>query len=289
MTTPNLIQNLPSLASIIDRLPLTVDPDRPLVEVIALMSQAKGRQCLLPSSNRHSEEHSSKQISEFDISINTPYSSVLILAADRLVGIFTERDLVRLTASQQNLEGLKVSEVMISAPVTLVLAAHHTVMNVLSIFQQHQIRLLPLLDEHGKLVGIVTPEHIRQILQPINLLKFRSVAEGMTSKVITATLTTSILCIAQIMTEQNVSSVIILDQQQLPVGIVTEQDIVQFQVLELDLNQLLAQSVMSSPLFCLQSTDSLWSAQQVMQTKSEFVPTAPSSAPRPDLRSCRWQ
>ncbi len=259
MIIPNLIQNLPSLASIIDRQPLTVDPDRPLVEVIALMSQAKGRRCLLPSSNLNAE---------FDIAINTPYSSVLVLVADRLVGIFTERDLVRLTASQQGLEGLKVSEVMTSAPITLVLAAHHTVMNVLSIFQQHQIRLLPLLDEQGKLVGIVTPEHIRQILQPINLLKFRSIAEGMTSEVITATLTTSIFCIAKIMTEQNVSSVIILDQQQLPVGIVTEQDIVQFQVLELNLDKLLAQSVMSSPLFCLQSGDSLWSAQQVMQIKN---------------------
>jgi PAS domain S-box-containing protein len=268
MITPNLIQNLPSLASIIDRQPLTVDPDRPLVEVIALMSQAKGRRCLLPSSNLNSEDYSGKQIPELNISINTPYSSVLVLIADRLVGIFTERDLVRLTASQQNLEGLKVSEVMTSAPITLVLANHHTVMNVLSIFQQHQIRLLPLLDEQGKLVGIVTPEHIRQILQPINLLKFRSIAEGMTSEVITATLTTSIFRIAQIMTEQNVSSVIILDQQQLPVGIVTEQDIVQFQVLELNLDQLLAHSVMSNPLFCLQSADSLWSAQQVMQTKN---------------------
>jgi PAS domain S-box-containing protein len=263
MTTPKLIQHLPSLASIIDRQPLTVDPDMALVEVIALMSQAKGRRCLLPSSNLPSD-----QIPELNISINIPYSSVLVLVASRLVGIFTERDLVRLTASQQNLEGIKISEVMTSAPITLVLSDRHTIMTVLSIFQQHQIRLLPLLDEQGKLIGIVTPEHIRQILQPINLLKFRSVAEGMTSEVITATLSTSILHIAQIMTEHNVSSVVITDELQLPVGIVTEQDIVQFQVLELYLDRLLAKSVMSSPLFCLQSADSLWSAQQIMQAKN---------------------
>jgi PAS domain S-box-containing protein len=278
MATPNLIQNLPSLASIIDRQPLTVDPDMRLVEVIALMSQAKGRRCLLPNSNPllkgadnfddRSRSVSGGESPELEISINTPHSSVLVLVADRLVGIFTERDLVRLTASQRNLENITVSEVMTSAPFTLVLADDHTVMNVLSIFQQHQIRLLPLLDQDDKLIGIVTPEHIRQILQPVNLLKFRSVAEGMTSKVITATLNTSTLRIAQIMTEQQVSSIVILDEQQLAVGIVTEQDIVQFQVLELDLNQLLAQSVMSSPLFCLQPTDSLWSAQQMMQAKN---------------------
>jgi PAS domain S-box-containing protein len=268
MSSSNLLQNLPSLASIIDRQPLRVDPDMPLVEVIALMSQAKGRRCLLPSADNtfNNENGSGRQSPE--ILINMPYSSVLVLAAEKLVGIFTERDLVRLTAIQQNLEGIKVSEVMTTSPFTLVLSTHHTVMSVLSIFQQHHIRLLPILDEHKQLIGIVTPEHIRQLLQPVNLLKFRTIAEGMTVEVIWATPTTSILRIAQIMTEHNISSIVILDGQQLPVGMVTEQDIVQFQVLELDLQHLLAQSVMSSPVFCLQPADSLWSAQQIMQSKN---------------------
>jgi PAS domain S-box-containing protein len=268
MSSTNLLQNLPSLASIIDRQPLRVDPDMPLVEVIALMSQAKGRRCLLPSADNtfNNENGSGRQSPE--ILINMPYSSVLVLAAEKLVGIFTERDLVRLTAIQQNLEGIKVSEVMTTSPFTLVLSNHHTVMSVLSIFQQHHIRLLPILNEQKQLIGIVTPEHIRQILQPVNLLKFRTIAEGMTIEVIWATPTTSILRIAQIMMEHNISSIVILDEQQLPVGIVTEQDIVQFQVLELDLQHLLVQSVMSSPVFCLQPADSLWSAQQMMQSKN---------------------
>jgi PAS domain S-box-containing protein len=278
MTTPNLIQNLPSLASIIDRQPLTVDPDMLLVEVIGLMSQAKGRSCILPNSHHVVNGEDSlgtlsplvqAQLSpELHISINAPRSSVLVLVEDRLVGIFTERDLVRFTASQQSLENIKISEVMTRDPLTLILSEHHTVMSVLGIFQQHQIKILPIVDENEQLIGIVTPEHIRQILQPVNLLKFRSVAEGMTAEVITATLTTTILRIAQIVTEHKVSSVVILDEQQLPVGVVTEQDIVQFQVLELNLDQLLAQSVMSSPLFCLRLTDSLWSAQQMMQAKN---------------------
>ncbi len=264
MSSTNLLQNLPSLASIIDRQPLIVDPEMPLVEVITLMSQAKGRKCLLP--NAVNSENISVKSPE--ILINTPYSSVLVLAAEKLVGVFTERDLVRLTASQQNLERIKVSEVMTTAPFTLVLSDHHTVISVLNIFQQHHIRLLPILNEHEQLIGIVTPEHIRQILQPVNLLKFRTVAEGMTIEVICATPATSILCIAQIMTEHSISSIVIVDEQQLPVGMVTEQDIVQFQVLELDLKNLMAQSVMSSPVFCLQPADSLWSAQQMMQSKN---------------------
>ncbi len=264
MSSPHLLQNLPSLASIIDRQPLTVDPDMPLVEVLALMSQAKGRRCLLP--NAATGSNTSMKLPE--ILINTTYSSVLVVAADKLVGVFTERDLVRLTAGQQNLEGIKVSEVMTTEPFTLMLSDHHTATSVLSIFQQQQIRLLPILNKHGQLMGIITPEHIRQILQPVNLLKFRTVQEGMNPKVIWATAATSILHIAQIMTEHRISSIVIIDEQKLPVGMVTEQDIVQFQVLELDLQHLPAQAVMSSPVFCLQPADSLWSAQQIMQAKN---------------------
>ncbi len=264
MSSPSLLQNLPKLASIIDRQPLIVDPDMLLVEVITLMSQVKGRKCLLP--DVVNDENISVKSPE--ILINRPYSSVLILAAEKLVGTLTERDLVRIIACQQNLEEIKVSEVMTTAPLILVLSNHHTVMNALSIFQQHHIRLLPILDKQEQLIGIVTPEHIRQILQPVNLLKFRTVAEGMTTELIWATPTTSILRIAQIMTEHSISSIVIVDEQQLPVGMVTEQDIVQFQVLELDLKHLLAQLVMSSPVFCLQPDDSLWSAQQIMQAEN---------------------
>jgi CBS domain-containing protein len=143
-------------------------------------------------------------------------------------------------------------------------------MSALTIFQQHQIRHLPILNERQQLIGMVTPEHIRQILQPVNLLKFRTVAEAMTSDVVCAVPTTTILQIAQMMTERNISSIVIVDSQQplQPVGIITEQDIIQFQTLELDLEQVLAQTVMSSPLFWLQSKDSLWAAQQMIQTRN---------------------
>ncbi|NES87216.1 MAG: CBS domain-containing protein, partial [Moorea sp. SIO2B7] len=43
------------------------------------------------------------------------------------------------------------------------------------------------------------------------------------------------------------------------VGVFTERDIVQFQLLELELTHLEAAEVMSAPLFSLNPTDSLWS------------------------------
>jgi CBS domain-containing protein len=161
-STANLLQNLPSLASIVDRQPLTVDPQLPLVEVIALMSQAKGRNCLLPDVDRSPE-----------LEISTPAhhsSSVLVLADERLVGIFTDRDLVRFTASQRDLQGIKVADVMTTELQTLVLSEQHTVMSALTIFQQHQIRDLPILDEGDRLIGIVTKSQLLQSLDPLEML-----------------------------------------------------------------------------------------------------------------------
>ncbi len=275
MPIANLSQNLPSLASlvepllwrIVDRQPLIVTPDLPLVEVISLMSQAKGQICLLPNVDRVGGETRS---SVLEISVAARHSAVLVLTDDRLVGIFTEHDLVKLTASHTDLHGVTVGDVMTAEPHTLVLSENHTVMTALAIFQHHQIRHLPILDTHQQVVGIVTPEHIRQVLQPINLLKFRLVSEGMTTDVIHATLTTTVLEVAQMMIDRQIGSIVIVDGQEplQPVGIITERDIVQFQAFELDLERLLAREVMSSPLFCLRSTDSLWAAQQIMQTKN---------------------
>jgi PAS domain S-box-containing protein len=264
MPVANLSQNLPSLASIVDRQPLIVAPDLPLVEVISLMSQAKGHTCLLPNPDLTASRQA------LEISATARHSSVLILVANQLVGIFTERDLVKLTASRTDLQSVTVGDVMTANPITLVLSEQHTVMTALAMFQQHDIRHLPILDDREQPIGIVTPDHIRQVLQPVNLLKFKSVSEGMTSEVIHTLPTATVLEIARMMNDQNIGSIVIVDgQEQLkPVGIVTERDIVQFQAFELDLDQLCAEAVMSSPLFCLQSTDSLWAAQQIMQTKN---------------------
>jgi PAS domain S-box-containing protein len=263
MPTANLSQKLPSLASIVDRQPLTVAPDLPLVDVISLMSQAKGHICLLANSD------STPSNNAIEISAAARHSSVLVVADNRLVGIFTERDLVKLTASQTDLQSVTVGDVMTIDPITSILSEQQTVMTALAIFQQHSVRHLPILDDRQQIIGVVTPEHIRQVLQPVNLLKFRSVSEAMTSEVIHALPTATVLEIARMMSSYNLGSIVIFDgrEQLKPVGIITERDILQFQAFGLDLDRLLVEAVMSSPLFCLQPTDSLWAAQQIMQTK----------------------
>jgi PAS domain S-box-containing protein len=240
----NFLQNLPSLASIVEPDPLTVYPDLPLLDAIAMMSQRSNE-------------------------ILAPHSALLVIENELLVGIVTDQDLVKLTTTQVDLQGLKVADVMTEQPHRLVLAGIQTVLSAISILQQHKIGHLPIVDAQGHLLGLVTINIIRQFFQPTMLLKSRSVCEVMTAQVVYATAQETLVQIAQRMIEHDVSSIVIVDDAEIlqPLGIVTKRDILQFQVLELDLARQQVGMVMSKPLFCVQPATSLQSAQQMMDHK----------------------
>jgi PAS domain S-box-containing protein len=54
---------------------------------------------------------------------------------------------------------------------------------------------------------------------------------------------------------------------QIPIGIVTERDIVQFQALNLNLETCQVQTVMSTPIFAVNPSDSLWLVQQILEQR----------------------
>ncbi|PSB40469.1 diguanylate kinase, partial [filamentous cyanobacterium Phorm 6] len=194
----------------------------------------------------------------------------------QLQGIFTERDLVNLIASGKNLKGVTISEVMRQPAVTLTKSETQDIFSALILLGQRRIKHLPILDSQGQLLGVITPESIRQaMLKPANILKMRRVKEVMTAKVIQAPRSASVRSLAELMAQHRVSCVVITESTELsmnlpfpiPVGIVTERDIVEFQALDIDLSQTIAQTVMSTPLFSLKQEDSLWVAHQEMHQR----------------------
>ena len=274
-----MLQNQPSLDSLsleklIDRNPLTVAPDTPLVEVINLMSQTWASSCPLPEGDTASSE-------SLAASVHT--SCALVMERDLVVGIFTERDLVRLVAAGRKLEeGMTVAEVMTQEVMTLKATEITDVFAAVRLLRKHHIRHLPIVNDRAQLrcasgdrvLGLVTPSVVRRGLQPSYLLRLRRVDEVMSTQVIHAPTTASVLHLAQLMTQHQVSCVVIVENAQLPqnskltpVGIITERDIVQFQMLELNLEAVQALSVMSAPLFLLSRSDSLWTVQQQMQQR----------------------
>jgi CBS domain-containing protein len=253
---------VPALEEAIDRHPLSVTPDTLLVEAIALMSQTRGRSCLLPNLSATPDEMAKSDARS---------SCVLVRQESQLLGIFTERDIVGLTATGMNFEGIKIASVMTKPVITLNEAYFQDIFAALFLFRRYRIRHLPILNEQGQLVGVVSPESIRQVLRPANLLKLRRVSDVMIKEVIHASMSDSVLTLAQLMAAFRVSCIVITEEEAeesfRPVGIVTERDILQFQSLELELSKIQAQDVMSTPLFLLSPEDSLWTAHQEMQRR----------------------
>ena len=298
-----------ALAPAIDSHFLTVAPDTPLLDVLTLMSRF--RSCTLPDENSNSNADAAyTQINNiccvdqewetvFDV-VDTAGGCVLVTQDARLIGVFTERDIVRLTAAGIPLGRIRIGDVVAQPPISLNQSETHDIFTALGLFRQYRIRHLPIVDEQARPVGIVTHDSIRRAMQAVNLLtRLRYVKDVMTNQVIHAPLTVSVLHLAKLMTEHQVSCIVITQERGLvpgdwrqgeldgfseafnspvssqssssnsqaliPIGIVTERDIVQFQALELDLSRMQAQDVMSTPLFCLQPSDSLRLAHEEMQ------------------------
>ncbi|MEG4025102.1 CBS domain-containing protein [Microcoleus sp. S13C4] len=251
----------------IDRHPLTVAPETPIAQVLALMNPMRVS-CQLCGEKQNAVASAAKR------------SCVLVVEDNRPIGIFTERDIVKLTTVAACAVGLTIADVMTRSPITLKQSESQDIFTAIFTLRQHQIRHLPVVDEDSRLLGIITREAIHEALQPVNLLtNLRCAADVMTKEVISAPKTASALDLAELMVKHRVSCVVIVQEQiqhpelaiapienyQIPIGIVTERDIVQFHALELNLSQISATEAMSAPLFCISPADSLWSAHQSMQ------------------------
>jgi diguanylate cyclase (GGDEF)-like protein/PAS domain S-box-containing protein len=242
--------------------PLIVLPDTLVSVAIAQMS---GIRAMCSSSQAADREITA-------LHLEARSSCVLIVENQQLLGIFTERDVVRLSYQKRSLKNLKIAEVMTYPVITLQQSAFTNLFFAVNLLQQYHIRHLPLLNQQNQIVGLLTHESLRQLSRPIDLLQLRLVKDVMSSQVIYADPHVSMLAITRLMAENQVSSVVLVQEQaaqgkilQIPIGIVTERDIVQFQALQLDFEGLQAQDVMSTPVFAVHPEESLVIVQQIMQ------------------------
>lgn len=275
------------LQQAIDRHPLTVTPETRLVDVVKLMNQLQSSYTL-PDFNTSENGKSYESL----LLKQAKATSVLVVKnitveTDRenqeksgLLGIFTGSDIVKLIATNRisnldNLsESLTIAEVMSSTVITLKESDDQDLFTALSRFREHKINHLPVIDSKGQIAGVVTPERIRQVLQPSNILRLRRVNEVKNDTVVvTAPGKASLWEISKLMTEKQVSCVVITEKKKLktqktsiekPIGIITTDDIVQAYFIKIDLAQTPVNKVMRTSLNCLNPTDSLWDAHKRM-------------------------
>jgi len=144
MATPNSQLTLidTTVASFMTKHVTTIDSKKPLSECVRLLKEHK-------------------------------IGSVVVLENDNPVGIFTERDLIRVVAEKESLDS-KVGQVM-SKPLTTI-SSTATLWDAISLMGRRDIRRLPVV-EKGKLVGIFTEKDLFRLIITRQNLILESVAE----------------------------------------------------------------------------------------------------------------
>jgi PAS domain S-box-containing protein len=200
---------------------------------------------------------------------NDRANCILVRDGLQLVGILTERDLLKLAIAGNLLEGVKVAEVMSKNIVTLKKSDFDNIFTLIHLFDRHCLEFLPIVDDSGEAISLFTLNRLLQALRPSTLFKLRRVKEVMSTQFVRAPLSASLLDLARLLVTQQASCIAIAETQgdrSFPLGIVTPGDLIQFQIRGLDLGNISAESAIDSPL-SVDSEENLWVAEREMQRR----------------------
>ena len=143
MELAKLSANLRSPLEFVDRHPVTVAPSTSLAEAIALM---RGQR---PNSRPHS-----------NTTVKASISCALVVDRNQLVGLLSQGDMLNL-AAESGWQTMKVADAMTRNLIVLKKSEFTDISTAFKLFCQHSIDWLPIVDEQGQLIGLVSEEKIR--------------------------------------------------------------------------------------------------------------------------------
>lgn len=222
-----------ALATLVTHDPVTIAPDTPLTEVLAIMEQRK-ISCLLTVDGQH-----------------------------RPTGIFTEQDAVRLLVPVPGKQPQVMADVM-HQPV-FALAATVDYRDAYREMMARRFRHLAVVDQLGKLVGVVSEGDFMHHMGFEYLVELKTVGSAMTLNPLTLPDTDTLASAARLMADKRISCVLVTHDGS-PVGLVSERDMVRFSRMGPEQLQRPLAEVMSGPLKTVAPDMPLQQAAQQMET-----------------------
>lgn len=195
---------------------------------------------------------------------------IIAIERDELVGVFAERDIVKLIGMGINLERISIGEVMSQNWLTIPNSEDIDVFTVINLFRQRSARHIVTVNNRNQVVGLITPESTRKALGSLPHLQLKSVARVMNPAPIGVPRDISMSYVLDLMLDRQPECIVIVEENEAgqfwqPVGIITEPDLVQLQGLELDLDSLPVEAVMSECKSSVKQQDSLFKAEGEME------------------------
>ena len=223
-----------ALAALVNHEPVTIAPDTPLGDVLALMEQRK-ISCLLTVDDQH-----------------------------RPTGIFTEQDAVRLLVPV--LGGLPPPQTMADVMHQPVFAMEVSTdyRDAYREMMARRYRHLAVVDALGKLVGVVSEGDFMHHMGFEYLVELKTVASAMTAHPLALQDTDTLANAARLMADKRISCVLVTHDGA-PVGLVSERDMVRFSRMGPEQLQRPLAEVMSGPLKTVAPDMPLQQAAQEME------------------------
>lgn len=190
-------------------------------------------------------------------------SSVIVVEGKRPVGIFTERDALRIFPSGANPQTTYVGDVM-SSPL-VVTPQHLDFFEAYHLCAQKNIRHLVIVDDNGDLYGIATDTDFMKVLGVDVLSGQEKVENVMGTTSLSLPKNTALNEAITAMVELKATAVVAIEAGK-PVGIMTERDLVSFGQNNIRVNLALSE-VMTTPVITITPERSIYFAIELMRER----------------------
>ncbi len=191
-------------------------------------------------------------------------SALIVAEENRPVGIFTERALIQIRAGGVIDYSSPIYKVMSSPALTASVDMDYR--EAYQLLLQHRFRHLVVTDQNGLLVGIMTGTDFLAHLGLEYFMEFRSVGQVMSRDLVSLRPEVSVFAAMKLMNERRISSLLI-EEGGVPLGIITERDLLRLIRSKKDLTQMALQEVMSAPVQTVFSDVSSHDAAKILTKK----------------------
>ncbi|QEM69985.1 diguanylate cyclase [Geobacter sp. FeAm09] len=219
------------IRQIISRQVISVTPETPAEEAVATMARAR-------------------------------ISCLIVAEKKRPLGIFTERDLVKLANQQVPFGNRPIRDLMTSPVVTI--SGNLNIYEAYSLMLTNRIRHHVVVDHAGRILGLMTQSDLINHLGHEYFVELRKIEQVMTTGVMTVASDAPISEALGIMAGPGISCVVVADQRQ-PLGIMTERDAVRLVAEGVDLATVPVSRAMSSPVLTVTTGTTVYDAALAMK------------------------
>ena len=189
-------------------------------------------------------------------------SCLVITDKDKPTGMFTERDLIRLIHEEEIGNERKIKEFMNSPVITIrdddeIYEAYNTLVS-------KKIRHLVSVDEQGNAMGILSQSDILNSLGFDYFYEKKKVSQVMTRTIVTTGKGESLKRAIELLSHKQVSCILV-EENNRPLGILTERDIGRIFLQGTDMEKVCVEQFMSSPVTRVHLETSIQEATNLMK------------------------